>query len=101
MLLALGFLHGVVRAFDGPAASGLEAQVVPLAHVMPGVALMATTTRLAGVLGPVAGGFAWTLLGPAGTYAAIAVLFAGSGLCLLFGVPDQISPRDRAMTART
>ena len=88
-LLLLAFANGIVRAFDDPAASGLEAQVVPLTHVMAGVSLMAVTTRLARVLGPVAGGFAWDLLGPTRTYAAIAVLFSFSTAVLLFGIPEQ------------
>jgi len=91
LLFALAFLTGVVRAFDDPAAAGLEAQVVPQAQVMAGVALMATTTRLAGVLGPVAGGFAWGTLGPGGAYLAIAALFTMSGAVLLLGIPEQSS----------
>ncbi len=91
-LLLLAFLAGVVRAFEDPAASGLEAQVVPLQHLMPGISLLATTGRLADVLGPVAGGFAWAALGPAATYSAIAALFAVSCVTVLLGVPEQGAP---------
>ena len=90
-LLVLAFLNGIVRAFDDPAASGLEAQVVPLAHVMEGVSLVAVATRSARVLGPAVGGFAWDWLGPVGTYASIAVLFAGSTAALI-RIPEQPSP---------
>jgi MFS family permease len=89
LLFLVAFLSGAVRAFEGPAASGLEAQVVPLAQVMRGVSLLATTGRLADVLGPVAGGFAWAALGPVGTYAAIAALFALACLALLTGVGEK------------
>ena len=89
LLFLVAFLSGAIRAFGGPAASGLEAQVVPLAQVMRGVSLLATTGRLADVLGPVAGGFAWAALGPAGTYAAIAALFALACLALLTGVGEK------------
>ena len=89
LLFLVAFLSGAVRAFEGPAASGLEAQVVPLAQVMRGVSLLATTGRLADVLGPVAGGFAWAALGAAGTYAAIAALFALACLALLTGVGEK------------
>lgn len=92
VLLLLAFLVGVVRAFEDPAASGLEAQVVPAQHVLPGIALLATTGRLANVFGPAAGGFAWAALGPAGTYAAIAALFAASWAAVLVGVPEQPAP---------
>ena len=86
-LYAVAFLAGVARAFENPAASGLEAHVVPLAQVIPGLALLATTGRLADVLGPAAGGFAWAALGPHGTYLALAALFAASCL-LLLAVPE-------------
>lgn len=92
VLLALAFLAGAVRAFGDPAEAGLEAQVVPLRHAVPGIALLATTGRLASVTGPVAGGFAWALLGPAGTYAAIASLYALCCLSVLAGVPEQPVP---------
>lgn len=90
-LFAVAFLLGVVRAFEDPAASGLESQVVPLHALVRGMALLATTGRLAGVLGPVLGGFAWSWLGPAGTYAAIALAFALALLALL-PVPDASQP---------
>jgi MFS family permease len=91
ILYAVAFLAGVVRAFENPAASGLEAHVVPLAQVIPGLALLATTGRLADVLGPAVGGFAWAALGPQGTYLALAALFAASCL-LLLGVPEPPVP---------
>lgn len=91
-LFAAAFLGGVVRAFEGPAASGLEAQVVPLSALVPGVSLLATTGRLADVAGPVAGGVAWAALGPLGTYAGIAALFALAGLALLLGVREKPVP---------
>ena len=90
-IYAVAFLAGVARAFENPAASGLEAHVVPLAQVIPGLALLATTARLADVLGPAAGGFAWTALEPHGTYLALAVLFAASCL-LLLTVPEPPVP---------
>lgn len=90
-LFVVAFLLGAVRAFEDPAAAGMEAQVVPAHAVIPGMALLATTGRLAGVLGPVLGGFAWAWAGPAWTYAAIALLFALSFAALL-PVPDASQP---------
>jgi len=89
LLLLLAFLAAVVRAFEDPAASGLEAQVVPVQHLLPGITLLATVGRLADVLGPVAGGVAWATLGPAAAYSAIAVLFAVSCITIFLGVPEQ------------
>lgn len=90
-LFVVAFLLGVVRAFEDPAATGIEAQVVPEDAVVPGMALMATTGRLAGVLGPVLGGFAWAWAGPAATYAGISVLF-GLSLLTILPVPDASQP---------
>jgi MFS family permease len=90
-LFAVAFLLGVVRAFEDPAATGMEAQVVPLHALVRGMALLATTGRVAGVLGPVVGGLAWTSLGPAGTYAAIAAVFALALLAAL-AIPDALQP---------
>ncbi len=92
LLFLLAFLAGVVRAFENPASSGLEAQVVPIQQVLPGIALLATTGRLADVLGPVAGGLAWGTLGPVWTYSAIAAVFAASCVAILLGVPEQPLP---------
>ena len=90
-LFGVAFLLGVVRAFEDPAASGLEAAVVPLRGLVRGMALLATTGRLAGVLGPVLGGFAWAWLGPVATYGAIGAVFAASFAALL-PVPDAAQP---------
>lgn len=90
-ILLVAFLSGVIRAFESPAASGLEAQVVPLNRLMQGVSLLATTGRLADVIGPAAGGLAWAWLGPAGTYGVIAALFALASLALLSGGRDRSS----------
>lgn len=90
-LFGVAFLLGAVRAFEDPAAAGLEAQVVPAEAVVRGMALMATTGRLAGVLGPVLGGFAWAWMGPVATYAGIAGMFLVSLLTLL-PVPDASQP---------
>ncbi len=90
-LFVIAFLLGVVRAFEDPAAVGIEAQVVPLDNLVRGTALLATCARLSQVLGPAAGGLAWGELGPAWTYAVIGLMFAGS-LAALAGVPDALQP---------
>ena len=88
-LFATAFLSGVARAFEGPAAAGLEAQVVPAEHAVRGAALLSTSGRVADVLGPVIGGFAWTAVGGAATYGAMAVLFAAATIITAVGVREQ------------
>ena len=100
-IFAIAFLLGVVRAFEDPAAVGIESQVIPLDQLVRGTALLATCGRLAQVLGPAAGGLAWGWLGPAGTYSVAALLFA-AGLLALLPVPDSMQPlsvRDEQGTA--
>ncbi len=92
VLFAVAFLSGVVRAFENPAATGVEAQVVPIDQVLRGSSLLATTGRLADVIGPVAGGLVWAAGGPVVTYGGIAVLFALSCAVLLAGVEDAPPP---------
>jgi MFS family permease len=100
LLFAVAFLSGVIRAFENPAATGLEAQVVPLPQLMRGLALLATIGRLADVGGPVLGGFAWAAFGAGGTYAAIALMFAVAALVLLVGTAEQPPRRDVAADCR-
>ena len=90
-LFVLGFLQGVLRAFEDPAGAGLEAQVVPADQVVRGMALLATSGRLAGVSAPVLGGLAWAALGPGWTFATIGVAFFCS-LIALVPVPDASQP---------
>ncbi len=85
-LFVVAFLSAVVRAFESPAATGLEARVLPLALVFRGVPLLATCARTADVLGPVLVGFAWAWAGPVVTYAGLAALFAVATLLLRVGV---------------
>lgn len=85
-LFAVAFLSATVRAFENPAATGLEARVLPLRLVFRGVPLLATSARTADVLGPVAVGFAWAWAGPAWTYAGLAALFWLASILLRIGV---------------
>ena len=101
VLFCVAFLAGVVRAFEGPAASGLEAQVVPLNQLMRGMSLLAISGRLADLLGPVAGGFAWQAFGPAGTYGAIAGLFAAACVVLLLGTREKAVAHFIAVSGQT
>lgn len=90
-LFAIAVLLGAVRAFEDPAMVGIEAQVVPVAETVRGTALLATASRLSGVLGPVAAGLAWAWAGPVATYGLIAGLFAAALLALL-PIPRRAPP---------
>jgi len=92
VLFGAAVLTGAVSAFADPALLGLEAHVVPVARLVPGLALLAATGRTASMLGPAAGGLAWAALGPAGTYAALAALFAGSAAVMAAGVSEAPVP---------
>ena len=92
VLFAAAVLTGAINAFAEPALSGLEAHAVPLSALVPGLALLATTGRLATMLGPLAGGLAWATLGPAATYATLTLLFAASAAVLWAGVPEAPIP---------
>lgn len=88
-LFTVAFLSATVRAFESPAASGLEARVVPLHLVFRGVPLLATSARTADVLGPVGVGFAWAWAGPSATYAGLAALFLLASTLLRLGVTPK------------
>ncbi|MDP9096346.1 MAG: MFS transporter, partial [Pseudomonadota bacterium] len=88
-LFGVAFLSATVRAFESPAASGLEARIVPLHLVFRGVPILATTARTADVLGPVIVGFAWAYTGPATTYAGLATLFLLASTLLRIGVAPK------------
>lgn len=63
-LFVVAFLIGVVRAFEDPAAVGMEAQVVPLHKLVRATAVLATSGRVAQVVGPALGGLLWSWAGP-------------------------------------
>ena len=93
VLFGVAFLSAVARAFEGPAATGLEAQVVPIGMVLRGTSVLATSGRVSDVLGPVIGGFAWTIVGPEATFASCAVLFALASAITAWGVSEAPPPR--------
>ena len=88
-LFVVAFLSATVRAFENPAATGLEARVLPLHLVFRGVPLLATSARTADALGPAIVGFAWAWAGPTPTYAGLAALFLLASLLLRSGVAPK------------
>ncbi len=88
-IFLVAFLTAGIRSFESPAATGLEAQVLPVEHVMRGVPLLATSGRAADVVAPAAAGFAWGLIGPAPTYALMAGLFLFACVAIAFRVGEK------------
>ena len=75
MLYAIVFVAGIARGFSEPAASALEAQVVPRNLLINCSTLMASCWLTAGVLGPLAGGVVFALLGGGWTYLGVGALY--------------------------
>ncbi len=82
---------GVARSFTDPTASAFEAEVVPQELVVQASSWISSTWLLSGIAGPAAAGFAYEAWGPAGTYLAMAILFALS-LIPLFRIPSRPRP---------
>ena len=80
VIYVVAFVVASVRAFQSPAATGLEAQVLPLHQALHGIPMLASSGRVAEVAGPVLAGFAWAAFGTTTTYEVIAVLFLASAL---------------------
>lgn len=76
VLYTVAFVAGIARGFSEPAASALEAQVVPRSLLINCATLMASCWLMAGVLGPLAGGTAFAAVGGSWTYLSIALLYA-------------------------
>ena len=89
----VGFFSAGVRAFQSPAATGLEAQVLPQGRVMEGVPIIATCARTADVIGPVGSGFFWAYYGGSLTYALLMGLFLMSTLTIHFGISEKVYAR--------
>jgi hypothetical protein len=85
----VAFVSASIRAFQAPAAVGLEAQVLPLHQALRGIPILASSGRMADVAGPVMAGFAWAAFGATLTYAGIATLFLASCLWVAAGVRNR------------
>jgi MFS family permease len=78
-------VFGVARAFFGPAAASLVANLVPPEDFANAVAWNSSAWQTATILGPVAGGLIYGLSAHA-AYATAAVLMAGATV-LIFSIP--------------
>lgn len=96
VLLLAAFISATLRAYQTPAAVGLEAQVLPLHLVLKGVPVIATMARLSDMVGPVVMGFVWAAWGGAATYGILGVLFALSYAGFAFGIGEKPVPAHSA-----
>jgi MFS family permease len=77
-LYGIMFVVGIARGFADPAATALEAQVVPVQLIVKSATWYASTWLTCSVIGPVLGGYAFGRLGPAVTYSMFAALYAAA-----------------------
>ena len=74
-LYGVVFVAGIARGFAEPAAGALEAQVVPRDLLINSSTLMASCWLIGAVTGPLAAGVAFTAVGAAATFLAIALIY--------------------------
>ena len=92
-LLYMGaFAIGAIRAFEEPAVTGLEAEILPRERMMEALSLVASVGRVAGLSGSVLGGIAYEIAGPRPTFIAAAVLLGLSTLVLPLGIRARPAP---------
>jgi MFS family permease len=75
---AYGILRGAMMAFDQPARQAMIPSIVPAERVTNALALMSATQNSMRILGQVAGGVLFLLLGATGSFVAIAVIYLGA-----------------------
>jgi MFS family permease len=92
LLYAVAFGIGAIRAFEEPAVTGLEAEILPRERMMEALSLVASVGRVAGLSGPVLGGIAYEWAGPRPTFIAAAVLLAISTAVLPLGIRARPAP---------
>jgi MFS family permease len=90
-LYAAAFVIGIARGFAEPAVAALEAQVIPREFYVRASAWQGSAWVSCAIVGPALGGFAYDLIGAAGTYALIAALFAAAWLSV-FRIARQPKP---------
>jgi MFS family permease len=92
-ILAIVFVVGGARAFEGPTMQALLPGMVP-AHLFPRAAAgAAAATQTATILGPALGGLLYAF-GPALPYAAAALLFLAACVLIIM-IPPSKAPRHR------
>lgn len=82
VLFALGSLHGVARAFFGPAVSAIAPSILPARLIPRGVGMSSMAMQIGTMTGPAIGGMLYAA-SPELPYWTATALLAGGILCLL------------------
>lgn len=91
LLLAIVFVMGAARAFEGPTMQALLPTLVPSRLLPRALAWSASAHQSATIIGPALGGLLYAA-GPATVYATASVLFLSAGL-LVGTIPSQSRAR--------
>ena len=94
LLFALGSLHGVARAFFGPAISSIGPSILPAALIPRAVSMSSMAMQIGSVGGPAAGGLLYAAA-PSAPYWAAALLLAVAAASILSIKPFSM-PRLKA-----
>ena len=95
VILASVFLFGIGFAFASPASASVEVEMVPPDHLTSANTLGGLQMNIAGIIGPLIGGFLVSLSGPGSAFAAN----AGGFLLLLLAISRWKRPAPEAKTA--
>jgi MFS family permease len=95
VILVSVFLFGIGFAFASPASASVEVEMVPPEHLASANTLGGLQMNIAGIIGPLIGGFLVSLSGPGSAFAAN----AGGFLLLLLAISRWKRPPREAKTA--
>ena len=95
IILASVFLFGIGFAFASPASASVEVEMVPPEHLASANTLGGLQMNIAGIIGPLIGGFLVSLSGPGSAFAANSAGF----LFLLLAISRWKKPAREAKTA--
>lgn len=82
-ILAIVFIIGAARAFEGPTLHALLPQLVPAGHIPRAAAWSASANQTATILGPAIGGLLYAA-GPATVYTTVSLLFLAASTFIAF-----------------
>ena len=90
-LYGIVFVAGLASGSSNPAASALEAQVIPAEVYLNAASWSGSVGQGCAILGPALGGLAYDFLGPVQTYTIIAALLL-LGWCCIFRIAPKPIP---------
>jgi MFS family permease len=93
-ILAIAFLAGAARAFEGPAMQAMVPGLVPQFLIPQAVAWSAAALQVASILGPAIGGLLYAF-GPATVYITATCLFLTASCCIALIHTAPAIPRQR------